>query len=161
MFSIKDFYDLIKGDSNYLITKYDLIIGNSGAFGDHKNGLWIIHQINSQPLASIYKSVDKQSQRIQFDYQFDFYISIETIDEVFNECERMKSYLSSPLFREKLAELDCELLRPYSNVNYSSETLDTKEFLNRGNFDISIVTSSEIDLGIDIITKINYERELL
>lgn len=166
MFSIRDFYDLIKTpDNENEITNYNLIIGNSGAFGDHLAGLWIIHQINSQVLASPYKTeingVYKQAQRIQFDFQFDFYISMETVDEVFIEVEKMRAYLASPIFRERLSKLNCEILKPYSNVNYSSETLETNEFLNRGNFDISIITSSEIEMEIDIIRKIDFERELL
>lgn len=166
MFSIRDFYDLIKTPDNE-ITNYDLIIGNSGSFGDHLKGLWIIHQLNSKVLASPYKiKIDdntyKQATRIQFDFQFDFYISMETVDEVFIETEKMKSYLASPIFRQKLAQLNSEILPVYSITNYSSETLETNEFLNRGNFEISIITSSEIDMEIDIINKIDFtEREFL
>lgn len=167
MFSIRDFYDLIKiPDNENEITNYDLIIGNSGAFGDHLAGLWIIHQINSQVLASPYKiqvnDIYKQATRIQLDFQLDFYISIETIDEIFIETEKMRSYLSSPIFRQRLSQLNSEILPVYSNINYSSETLETNEFLNRGNFEISIITSSEIDMEVDIIEKIDFiEREII
>lgn len=162
MFSIKDFYDLIKipGAENS-VTKYDIVIGNSGAFGNHGAGLWVVNILNSTTLARPKRVVDKISRIVKQTFQLDFYISIDTVDEYVIEAEKMKTYLFSPAFRNRLKDLDSEILTPYSDVNFSNEEFITGEFINRANFTIQITSYTTLDAELDIIKDIQFDRKMI
>lgn len=174
MFNIVDLYNLFKPlDNEDKITSYPVIFGGTQAVLDTINGGFIVTKISSNdigsPVTSTIKNADGSISSVQKTLtnnliQIDFYKAYNEQDGGFivqKEINNIMQYLKSFEALEYLKSLDYEILPNYSSIQFLSEYTEQKSLVNRGFFDFSIISTSNLIFDTIQLEKIKFNKGLI